>query len=222
MTIFYICCLMLLSYLVGSIPFGVIIGKVFLNIDIREHGSKNTGATNTIRVLGFKYGIFAFIFDLLKGAFVMFLVKVIGNTDLYILAANEINFSSVYGLFAVIGHVFPLYLKFKGGKAVATSNGVIFAIHPIIGISVTTAFIIVFLLTRIVSIASTASALLVTIFFTTRLFITTNTNFYSKLVDLIIMLMLAALIFVRHKPNYERLKKGTEYRFEKKNNKKTK
>lgn len=223
MTSFYIVCLLFLSYIIGSIPFGVIIGKVLLNIDIREHGSKNTGATNTVRVLGFKYGIFAFIFDMLKGAFVMFLVKVIGNESLYILSSYNIDFKAIYGLFAVIGHVFPVFLKFKGGKAVATSNGVIFAIHPIIGLGVTLSFIIVFLLTRIVSIASTTSALLVMVFFTTRLFIeSTAANLYTKLIDLIIMLMLGALIFIRHKPNYERLKEGTEYKFERKNNKKAK
>jgi len=123
MTYVYIGLLMILSYFLGSIPSGLIIGKVFKNIDIREHGSKNTGATNAIRVLGFKTGIFAFIFDVMKGALVIALVFFLKDKSLYIVSEYNINISSIYGMAAVIGHVFPIYINFKGGKAVATSAG---------------------------------------------------------------------------------------------------
>jgi glycerol-3-phosphate acyltransferase PlsY len=123
MTYFYIFLLMLLSYFLGSIPSGLIIGKVFKNVDIRQYGSKNTGATNAIRVLGFKYGIWAFVFDSLKGALVILLVFIINDPSLYLVSDYEINISSLYGAAAVLGHVFPIYINFKGGKAVATSAG---------------------------------------------------------------------------------------------------
>jgi len=117
MTYLYIFLLMLLSYFLGSIPSGLIIGKVFKNVDIRQYGSKNTGATNAIRVLGFKYGIWAFVFDSLKGALVILLVFIINDPSLYLVSDYEINISSLYGAAAVLGHVFPIYINFKGGKA---------------------------------------------------------------------------------------------------------
>ena len=158
MTYIYIFLLMILSYFLGSIPSGLIIGKVFKKIDIREYGSKNTGATNAVRVLGFRYGIFAFIFDLLKGALVIFLVFLINDSSLYLVSSYEINIASVYGACAVLGHVFPIYINFKGGKAVATSAGMIFAIEPWVAVGVIILFLIIFLITRYVSLSSTIAA----------------------------------------------------------------
>ena len=214
MTYVYIFLLMVLSYFLGSIPSGLIIGKVFKKIDIRHYGSKNTGATNAVRVLGFKYGIFAFIFDLLKGALVIFLVFLIGNPELYLVSKYEINIASIYGAAAVLGHVFPIYINFKGGKAVATSAGMIFAIEPWVAVGVIVLFLIIFLITRYVSLSSTIAASAVLLYFIIRVFLEHELfNLATRIMDLVIITLLATLIFVRHKANYKRLKMGTELKF---------
>lgn len=214
MTYLYIFLLLVLSYFLGSIPSGLIIGKVFKNVDIREHGSKNTGATNAIRVLGFRYGIFAFIFDLIKGALVILLVYVINDHSLFIVSQYNINISSVYGAAAVLGHVFPIYINFKGGKAVATSAGMIFAIEPWVAVGVIVLFLIMFLITRYVSLSSTIAASSVLVYFVLRVFIEHELfNLATRIIDLVIVSILATIIFVRHKANYKRLRMGTEYRF---------
>jgi len=209
---------MILSYFLGSIPSGLIIGKVFKNIDIREHGSKNTGATNATRVLGFKYGIFAFIFDGLKGALVILLVYLIGQAtgdqSLYLVSQYNINISSVYGMAAVVGHVFPIYINFKGGKAVATSAGMIFAIEPWLAVVIILVFLLIFILTKYVSVASTTAASFTLIYFFIRIFIQDSLyNQPTRIMDFVIVSCLATLIFVRHKLNYRRLKAGTELKF---------
>ncbi len=221
MTYFYIFLLMVLSYFLGSIPSGLIIGKVFKNIDIREYGSKNTGATNAVRVLGFRYGIFAFIFDSLKGALVILLVFLINDPSLYLVSDYQINISSIYGAAAVLGHVFPIYINFKGGKAVATSAGMIFAIEPWVAVGVILLFLIMFLITRYVSLSSTIAASSVLLYFIIRVFLEHELfNFATRIMDLVIVSLLATLIFIRHKANYRRLKLGTEYRFTPKKEKK--
>ncbi len=214
MTYVYIFLLMVLSYFLGSIPSGLIIGKVFKKVDIRQFGSKNTGATNAIRVLGFRYGIFAFIFDLLKGAFVIFIVFLIDDPSLYLVSQYEINIASVYGAAAVLGHVFPIYINFKGGKAVATSAGMIFAIEPWVAVGVIVLFLIMFLITRYVSLSSTIAASSVLVYFIIRVFFEHPLfNLATRIMDLVIVSLLATLIFIRHKANYKRLKMGTEYKF---------
>ncbi len=207
----YIGLLMLLSYLLGSIPSGLILGKVFKKIDIREHGSKSTGATNTIRVLGMRLGIFAFLFDVLKGALVIAIVFFIGNPSLYIVSQYNITISAFYGLAAVLGHVFPVYIKFKGGKAVATSAGMILAIEPWVAVGIMVVFLTVFLTTRYVSLASTACAVGVLIFFFIRIFFEHPLyNFATRIMDLVIIAILGTIIFIKHKGNYQRLREGTE------------
>ena len=209
----YIGLLMLLSYFLGSIPSGLIIGKVFKKIDIREHGSKNTGATNTMRVLGFKYGIFAFLFDGLKGALVMIILYFINNPDLYIIGDHQLNILSLYGMVAVLGHVFPIYINFKGGKAVATSAGMIFALEPLLGAAILIIFLVIFLTTRYVSLGSMIAAGTVVLFYIIRYIFFTTPNDPTRLLDLFVFVFLALLIFIRHKANRMRLKYGTELRF---------
>ena len=205
---------MVLSYFLGSIPSGLIIGKVFKKVDIRQFGSKNTGATNAVRVLGFRYGIFAFIFDLLKGALVIFLVFLINDPSLYLIGQYQINIASIYGAAAVLGHVFPIYINFKGGKAVATSAGMIFAIEPWVAVGVIVLFLIIFLITRYVSLSSTIAASSVLLYFIIRVFLEHELfNLATRIMDLIIISLLATLIFIRHKANYKRLRMGTEYKF---------
>ncbi|MFA5471316.1 MAG: glycerol-3-phosphate 1-O-acyltransferase PlsY [Acholeplasmataceae bacterium] len=211
MTYVYIGLLMILSYFLGSIPSGLIIGKVFKNVDIREHGSKNTGATNAIRVLGFKYGIFAFVFDVLKGAFVIALAYFFLDQSLYIVSDYNINIFSIYGMAAVLGHVFPIYINFKGGKAVATSAGMILAIEPWVALGVLVIFLIMFLTTRYVSLSSTIAASGVVLYFLVRiLFDHPLYNQPTRIMDFSVVCVLATIIFIRHKANYKRLREGTE------------
>jgi glycerol-3-phosphate acyltransferase PlsY len=206
----YIGLLFLASYLIGSIQSGLIIGKVFKHTDIREHGSKNTGSTNAIRVLGFKYGIWAFVFDTLKGAILILVLRWIGYEPLFMF--NEtLSFVSVYGLFAVMGHVFSIFNKFKGGKAVATSLGAIIAIEPLIAVIVLATFAIVFFAKRYVSLASSFAALSALLSFVVRIFIPLSyTNTQTKVFELFVFIILGLVIALRHRTNYQRLKQGTE------------
>ena len=223
MQIVYIILLVLLSYILGSIPTGLILGKVFKGIDIREHGSGNTGATNAVRVLGFKIGIWAFIFDFLKGGFVMGL-RVFKWEQFYILGV--FNTEILYGFVAVIGHVYPIYIGFKGGKAMATSAGVILFIEPLIALAAIITFVSIFLKNRIVSIASLSAAgitlLLMIIrpvlysFFSEFFAGLTNKGLETYALESLVIVLIAVLIFYRHISNLKKLGQGKEYIFKKK------
>ncbi len=213
MTYLYIILLMILSYLMGSIPSGVLVGKVFKQIDIRHHGSKNTGTTNSIRVLGWGLGILVFLLDILKGGAVIFLIRdLIGDTSLYQFGSFQLGILSVYGFMAVIGHVFPVFLKFKGGKAVATTSGVMLAIEPWTFVAAVAIFLLFVLISRYVSISSTVIALIVLSFFILRAALPGYpiTNQPTRIVDAVVILLCAVVIILRHRANYQRLKKGTE------------
>lgn len=221
----------LLSYALGSIPSGLWIGKLVKNIDIREHGSKNTGATNAIRVLGFKIGIFAFVFDALKGAIVMLALMWFAPETYHVVTIGgaDVDIIALYGMVAVLGHVFPLYINFKGGKAVATSAGMILAIEPILGITILIIFILMFKKTRYVSLASTTAAGSVLVLYALRILIMTNDLgafdflqwYYLKkdwgrttyVLEFLIEVFLGSIIFYRHRQNYKRLREGTEHQF---------
>ena len=114
---------LILAYLLGSIPSGLWIGKVFFHINLREHGSGNTGTTNTFRILGKKAGIIVFAIDFLKGTLAVLLPTFFGIQGIS---------PMVFGLLAVLGHTFPIFAGFKGGKAVATSAGVLLGFSPIL------------------------------------------------------------------------------------------
>ena len=128
--------LLILSYLLGSIPFGVLIGKKFKGIDIREHGSKNIGSTNAIRVLGKKIGYLVFLCDVFKGMAIIILVKILASTGVWVTPIDELY----YGALAIIGHSYSIFLDFKGGKAVATSLGVVLILSPLVAILCLIAF----------------------------------------------------------------------------------
>ena len=144
--------LLISAYLIGSIPWGFLFGKM-KGIDIREHGSKNIGATNTGRVLGTKYAIFTFILDALKGFIpvALFTLKIV-DMEHCLLSPM------IYGLAAALGHTFPIYLKFKGGKSVATGGGIILAYSLPLFLIVVGVFFIVAYITRYVSIGSLSAA----------------------------------------------------------------
>src|SRR5699024_8590565 len=134
----------LIAYLLGSIPFALVVGKLGYNIDIREHGSGNLGATNTFRVLGKKAGIIVTLADILKGTVAVLLP---------LLFHAEVN-QLIIGLFAVIGHTSPVFATFKGGKAVATSGGIFLAAYPLSFIIMLLTFLVNLYITKYVSLSS--------------------------------------------------------------------
>lgn len=215
MEIFITIILLISGYLIGSIPFGLIMGKLN-GVDIREHGSKNIGTTNTIRVLGKPKGLTAFIFEVLKGALIIIIVKIAelnGYNPLLTFDGTPIYI--LYGAPAIVGHVFPIYLKFKGGKAIAVSLGVVLSITPIPAVLCLIAFLILIYSTGYVSLGSTAATITV-VTSTWILYGTNGLNHPRDIITCILYSFLSLLLFYKHKENYKRLLNGTE------NNTKTK
>jgi len=198
------------SYLLGSIPFGYLAGRI-AGIDIRKRGSGNVGATNVIRTLGKGYGYPVFAADFLKG---------FGAVKMSMLIVARLhpewNSSEMFGIvaaiFSVLGHSFPVWLHFKGGKGVATSAGALFGLAPVAALAGAAVWILTFFVTRYVSVASiaAAAALPIIILITTWLGHTAGKSlFYSSV-------CLAAVVIWRHRSNFSRLLRGTEARFTRK------
>lgn len=199
-----------IAYLLGSIPSGYIAGRV-KGVDLRKEGSGNVGATNALRVLGKKLGYMVFAADLVKGAAAVWAGYLIAGVAGF--AAHGIILSGVLaGVAVVVGHNFPVWLGFKGGKGIATSGGVAMALFPFpVFLAGLVAWIFLFFATRYVSVASIAAALaLPTTAFTMWAFGTCD------LLRASIALLMCGLAIWRHKPNIGRLMVGTEKRFEKK------
>ena len=187
----------ILSYLFGSIPWGLVIGKVFFHKDIRKEGSGNIGGTNAGRILGKPAGIAVILLDALKGYFAMVLA--------YYLAKDAIIFA---GLASVIGHCFPIFVHFHGGKAVATTFGFFLGIATLVNghifwqfIFPVLCFLVILYLTKMVSLSSISAVFIEAV---VSIFINTN-----KLVPVAIFI-LWILVTYRHKSNIERIKNGTE------------
>lgn len=190
---------LVIVYFISSIPFGLVLSKFFGKKDIRKHGSKNIGATNVTRVLGKKLGLLTLILDSAKGAIMVILAQKL------FCSLEWINtFKCLVGFIAVFGHIFPIYLKFKGGKGVATSIAVITAIDPIMGSVSIIVWISVFLVSRI----SAASSLL-SLLFTTLFSIYDGAN----LENIIFYVTLLLLVTFRHKENLNRIMNGKENQF---------
>jgi acyl phosphate:glycerol-3-phosphate acyltransferase len=197
------------SYLLGSIPFGYLIGRIG-GIDIREMGSCNIGATNVVRVLGKKYGYPVFVLDFLKGY---------GAVKLSMLGAMRLptHWSSpeILGIIgavsSVIGHSYPPWLKFKGGKGVATSAGALFALTIGGGIVAVATWLVIFLLTRYVSVASITAAVVLP-------FAILMIGWWSESSKALFYFSVCAagLVIWRHRSNLSRLMQGTEPRFSRK------
>ena len=176
----------LLAYVIGSIPSALIVGKVGYNIDVREHGSGNLGATNTFRILGKKAGTIVLIADILKGT-IATILPVLFGFDLYLL---------VIGLGAVIGHVYPIFARFKGGKAVATSAGIILGVNALLFAIIIASFVIVLLVSKYVSLASMTAGVVgvvVSIFIAQDIVLT------------IVLGLLAIFILYKHRQNIVRI-----------------
>ena len=190
--------LLLLAYLIGSIPSGLWVGKIFYNTDIREHGSGNLGGTNTFRTLGKKAGLVVTIMDILKGTAATILVS------LPFFEATNVH-PLVLGILAVIGHMYPVFAGFKGGKAVATSGGILLAYNWPLFVILVIGFFIVLKLTKMVSLTSMILSGVALIYSIVYYFTIDND---WPLIALI--LLLGGFIFYRHRSNIKRIKEGTE------------
>ena len=191
--------IILLAYLLGSIPSGLIVGKVGYGIDIREHGSGNLGGTNTFRTLGKKAGLIVTTADILKGTLATLLPSLL-------LGDSFPNyFPLLVGMVAVVGHMFPIFAGFKGGKAVATSGGVLLGYNPILFLTTLLCFFIFLKLTKMVSLSSMLVAIYcITFSVVYSIFIKTD---YPLI---IVVTLLAAFVFYRHRANIARIKNKTE------------
>ncbi len=209
MTIFELVLVLIFSYLFGSIPWGFIIGKL-KGVDIREHGSKNIGATNVTRVLGKPFGYLCFALDFSKGFLPSYLMMFV--ISLPSAAKDGGVILAILGIF--LGHIFPVYLKFKGGKGVATGAGAILAVSPLAAVMGFIVWVIIFKTTRYVSAASIIAAIIVPLL--TIIFSATGTYQLSIHLQTFVA-VIGAIAILKHKSNIARLINGTEYRFEKKN-----
>lgn len=196
------------SYLLGSIPTSVWVGKLFYKIDVREHGSGNAGATNTVRVLGYKAGIPVMIFDIAKGWFPVFAASKFINWELT--GTNIIYVQIAFGIAAVLGHVYPIYIKFRGGKGVGTFAGVALGLFPYAFLSSLIVFIIVVYITRFVSLGSISAAVAFPIFL-----ILVFENYSVPLIGLGVFA--SFFIIFTHRKNIRRLLDGKENKFAGKN-----
>ena len=198
------------SYLLGSIPFGYLAGRL-KGTDIRQAGSGNVGATNVVRVLGKGYGYPVFALDVLKG---------FGAVKISMLIAPgqppEWNSPEIFGIFAalssVLGHLYPPWLKFKGGKGVATSAGALFALTPVATLIGVAIWLTVFWLTRYVSLASITAAVVLPIV----ILVVSSQNQNNCRALVYSSVLVAAVVVWRHRSNLSRLLQGTEPRFTRK------
>lgn len=186
---------MIVAYILGSIPNALWIGKVFKGIDVREHGSKNTGSTNAARVLGAKLGILTLILDISKGAIPTLIASMLLDSSISVI---------LVGICAILGHSFSIFMKFKGGKAVATTVGVFIVLVPGAILLAAIVFFLVFGITRYVSLSSMIGAISLPIWIII---------FYKNIPLTIFGIIIAILIIVRHKSNIQRLLDGTESKF---------
>ncbi len=200
--------LVAIAYLLGSIPTAVWISRLFFGIDIREHGSKNMGASNTFRVLGSFWGVVVLLIDMGKGIAAVQLYRWLQSSTWM---SQEIHFwQLVLGLTAVLGHILPVFAGFKGGKGVATLFGVVIAIQPWIALISVLSFLLVVTLTRYISLGSIAGVL---VFLGCVLFVFKEENIFIRWFSGI-----SALVVVfMHRSNLARLVKGTENKFRFKN-----
>ena len=185
------------AYLIGSIPSGLWIGKIFYKTDIREHGSGNLGGTNSFRVLGKKAGLIVTILDILKGtaATLLPLLPLFTETTIHPL---------ILGAIAVVGHMFPIFAGFRGGKAVATSGGVLLGYAWPLFLLLVAGFFVALKLTKIVSLSSMIVSVVALIYSIIYLIVS------GDVALLILILLLTAFIFYRHRANLKRIKDGTE------------
>ena len=188
--------LILLGYLYGSIPFALVIGKVFYNTDVRESGSGNLGGTNAGRVLGKKAGISVIVLDALKAVIIFYLSSYLSlkfnlNPDIKYIA----------GLACIFGHCYPIFAEFRGGKAVSTSLGYFLCIEPLYAVVAIVVFLLVLKISKYVSLSSISTALIILCI----------TPFLAVSITAKLCMLIAVILLVyRHKDNIKRIKNHTE------------
>ena len=202
-----ICCL--LSFLVGGIPFGYLIGRLVLKDDIRNHGSGNIGATNVARVIGWKWGGLVLLLDALKGLIPTAAAMIFARESMD--ASMHWHMPVAAGMSAIVGHMYPVYLKLRGGKGVATALGVVLVLSPkAVGLAFAV-FALIAGTTRLVALASMLAAL---VFGVAHLYLTRNGVFeVSKLSLTAFAIAIPLLIIWRHRSNIARMLSGTEAAF---------
>jgi acyl phosphate:glycerol-3-phosphate acyltransferase len=195
--------IIVIAYLIGSIPTALLISRNFFGIDIREYGSGNMGATNTFRVLGSKYGTMVMLCDILKGMLAVGLYNFLPHylNDEW----DRTNLMVGLGLAAVVGHVFPIFAEFKGGKGVATLFGMILAVQPVIAASCVGVFLLVLFLTRYVSLSSILAGIALPI---CVLWIWND----DVVIYRVFAVLVAFLIILTHQKNIIKLLRGSESR----------
>lgn len=225
---FFAILFLIIAYLIGSFPSALVVGKIAKGIDVRDYGSGNLGTTNSIRVLGKKLGFIVFFLDVFKGFIVVIIARILNERCGYQIdiknfdAFEFVLFKSFYyGLMVVIGHFFPIFAGFKGGKAVATSLGITLAFTPMPAIACLITFGIVLKLSGYVSLSSTLA--MITVCATAFLQKYVLNDFLGD-VDLEICIfycVVSLLMIIKHRKNYIRIINGTENSFKKKKDTKT-
>lgn len=197
--------LIVLAYLLGSIPSAVWVSKWIYGIDIREHGSGNAGATNTFRILGSKAGAGVMVADMMKG-FIAVKLSLFSSFFVWGEASEQlVNLQIFLGLAAVIGHIFPIWAEFRGGKGIATLFGMILSIHPIVALSLVIVFVMMLMLTKYVSLSSIAAS----IAFPLLLLFIFNAQ-AQELSYRLFAVATAFLVVLTHHKNISRLLSGNE------------
>mgnify|MGYP000848407274 FL=1 len=181
------------SYLIGSIPFGLLVGKLWANLDVREYGSGNIGTSNVLRTVGPAAAIIVFALDVAKGAVAVYLGTLAGGEFVRIMA----------GVAAIAGHNWPIYLKFKGGKGIATSLGAVISLTPVIALILLGLWIAIVGITRYISLGSLAAAVLFPIFLIIS---------HAPLTYVLAGVLISAFAIYRHRSNIQRLLAGTEHK----------
>jgi acyl phosphate:glycerol-3-phosphate acyltransferase len=197
----------LFAYLIGSIPAGYLVARL-VGVDIRTVGSGNIGATNVLRTLGKRYGYPVFLFDFLKGVVAVKMSIFIHEKSVTLAPSPEL-FGILGGICCVLGHSYPIWLRFKGGKGVATSGGVVFGLMPVVAVIAGLVWIVAFQATRYVSVASIAALLSMPVASGLMLwlgYLPAPALFYFSL-------GLAGIVIIRHRTNLSRLAHGRESRF---------
>lgn len=193
----------LIAYFLGSIPTAVWVGKAWYNLDVREHGSKNAGATNTFRVLGKKPGIIVLLVDIIKGALATFLPTLFIVVETPADKDFLIHLQILAAIFAVMGHVFPVFANFKGGKGVATSLGVIIGLQPLAALFCLIIFLVIFIITKYVSFGAIIAAIAFP--FVIKFIIGEDSLWLIGF-----SVLLSCLVILAHRKNIKRLLRGEE------------
>ncbi|MDM6171004.1 glycerol-3-phosphate 1-O-acyltransferase PlsY [Staphylococcus aureus] len=191
--------MLLLSYLIGAFPSGFVIGKLFFKKDIRQFGSGNTGATNSFRVLGRPAGFLVTFLDIFKGFITVFFplwLPLHADGPISTFFTNGL----IVGLCAILGHVYPVYLKFQGGKAVATSAGVVLGVNPILLLILAIIFFVVLKIFKYVSLASIVAAICCVI----------GSLIIQDYILLVVSFLVSIILIIRHRSNIARIFRGEE------------